>query len=149
VISGKYYDIRPPEEGLFPISKEHGNMKVKLADILKPGLEFEHEYDFGTTTYLKLKVISERQGKLSKRPIQIISKNDPITFKCVSCGEVATAVCTQCIWEEEAWFCESCLKKHECGEEMGLPIVNSPRTGMCGYVGEWYNEAIKKYSVQS
>jgi len=31
--------------------------------------------------------------------------------------------------------CEGCAGEHECGEEMLLPVVNSPRVGMCGYEG--------------
>jgi hypothetical protein len=29
--------------------------------------------------------------------------------------------------------CRFCL----CGEEMALPVVNSPRMGVCGYAGEF------------
>jgi hypothetical protein len=28
-----------------------------------------------------------------------------------------------------------CAAKHECGEEMLLPVLNSPRAGVCGYCG--------------
>lgn len=148
-IDGKHYYIKLSKEVLFsPPKIEERDMKVKLTEIFRPRLEFEHEYDFGTTTHLKLKVISMRKGKLLKYPIQLISRNDPITFKCVSCGKVATAVCTECIWEKEPWFCENCLTKHKCGEEMGSPIVNSPRVGMCGYVGGLEDKGIKKYSIK-
>ena len=33
------------------------------------------------------------------------------------------------------WLCEDCAKTHECGEEMLLPVCNSPRLGVCGYCG--------------
>ena len=36
---------------------------------------------------------------------------------------------------EEGWLCQSCADEHECGEDMLLPVVNSPRTGVCGYAG--------------
>jgi hypothetical protein len=29
----------------------------------------------------------------------------------------------------------TCAGGHECGEEMLLPVVNSPRVAMCGYTG--------------
>ncbi|MDI6903856.1 MAG: hypothetical protein QMC77_09015, partial [Methanocellales archaeon] len=55
---------------------------------------------------------------------------------CESCGKTATRVCTQCVWSGEGWLCDECAGKHECGEDMLLPVVNSPRVGMCGYTGE-------------
>lgn len=40
-----------------------------------------------------------------------------------------------CLYEENGLLCERCAEKHHCGDEMWLPVVNSPRTGMCGYTG--------------
>ena len=37
--------------------------------------------------------------------------------------------------EGEGWVCDECAPKHKCGEDMLLPVVNSPRVGMCGYTG--------------
>ena len=37
--------------------------------------------------------------------------------------------------ECEDFVCDQCLESHECGEEMVLDVVNSPRMGVCGYVG--------------
>jgi hypothetical protein len=34
------------------------------------------------------------------------------------------------------FFCAKCSEEHEDGEEMMLPVVNSPRMGECGYDGE-------------
>ncbi|MEJ5252084.1 MAG: hypothetical protein HPY54_00055 [Chthonomonadetes bacterium] len=46
-------------------------------------------------------------------------------------------VCSSCLWEDEenAWLCKECARKHDCGEEYFLPVVNSPRVGQCGYTG--------------
>lgn len=41
------------------------------------------------------------------------------------------------IWDGEGWLCESCAKNHECDEDMFLPVLNSPRTGVCGYTGSY------------
>jgi len=109
------------------------DMDIPLEDVLRPGTEFSHEYDFGTTTELDLKCISERQGKLKE--IQILARNNMPEFLCSECGKPAVHVCSQCIWEGEGFLCESCAKDHECGEEMLLPVVNSPRMGMCAYTG--------------
>ena len=48
---------------------------------------------------------------------------------------MATNVCVQCIYEDAEWLCNDCSEEHECGEDMMLPIVNSPRVGVCGYCG--------------
>ncbi len=36
---------------------------------------------------------------------------------------------------DAGWLCDSCAEDHKCGEDMLLPVVNSPRTGVCGYTG--------------
>jgi hypothetical protein len=111
-------------------------MDVALGDILRPGMEFHHKYDFGTTTHLSLRVVSEREGKIASESIQILARNDPRLITCEMCGEIATLVCAQCIWSDEGWLCDKCAGEHKCGEEMLLPVVDSPRVGMCGYTGE-------------
>jgi len=118
-------------------SKEFGDegMDVTLGEILNVGTEFYHEYDFGTTTELTLKVVSERSGKTSGKSIRVLARNDPPLITCGLCGKVATKVCSQCDYSDKSWLCNECASKHECGEEMLLPVVNSPRVGMCVYAG--------------
>lgn len=117
--------------------KELGDksMKVKLGKILAPGMKFLYEYDFGTTTELTLKVVEERGGEKGDEPVRILARNEPPQIACESCGKIATQVCSQCIYYEKAWFCDECAAEHECGEDMLLPVVNSPRVGMCAYTG--------------
>lgn len=114
-------------------SDEEG-MGMPLKKVLKPGMEFSHEYDFGTTTYLDLKCISERKGKLKKK-IEILARNDMPEIPCGECGKPAQLICMECIWQGTGFLCESCAKKHGCDEDMFLPVVNSPRMGECGYTG--------------
>ncbi len=111
------------------------SMNVSIAKVLAPGINFSHEYDFGTTTELGLKCLSQRIGKKLKK-IKILARNKMPDFKC-KCGQPAKEICTECLWENEleAMLCKKCAKEHECDEEMFLPVVNSPRTGMCGYTG--------------
>jgi hypothetical protein len=113
------------------------DMRVALASVLEPGMTILHEYDYGSTTELVLKVVELRPGKLKKGPVTLAARNDPVHYECVSCKKApATDVCSMCTCERpEAMFCASCLKRHKCGEDMALPIVNSPRTGVCGYTG--------------
>jgi len=128
-IEGKRYSSWPMEE-----YGEEG-MDVALGEILSPRIKFKHEYDFGTTTELVLRVVSEGKGEIKGKSIRVLARNDPPPIPCDSCGEIATQVCTQCIWSGQGWLCDDCANEHECDEEMFLPVVNSPRVGMCGYAG--------------
>lgn len=115
------------------------SMKIQLASTLTRGTEFEYEYDFGTTSELDLRVLGVWDGVLGgRKPIGVLARNSEPEIRCSSCREKdATQVCAQCIDEagERAWLCGACSGEHECGEEMLLPVVNSPRVGMCGYTG--------------
>ncbi|GCF08007.1 hypothetical protein KDI_15710 [Dictyobacter arantiisoli] len=119
------------------IDSEFGDksMRVQVGKILEVGDQFVHEYDFGTTTELRLKVLAEREGVLQKKAVELLAHNIPPVIPCDICGKPATQICSQCIYEGGGWLCELCAPQHECGEEMLLPVVNSPRVGMCGYDG--------------
>jgi hypothetical protein len=112
------------------------NMQVKLEEVLRPGQTCSYEYDFGSTTELLIKVISEREVEMKGNTIQILARNSLPIIPCDVCGEPATSLCPQCIYEDEGCLCDACAKNHACGEEMLLPLVNSPRAGICGYTGQ-------------
>lgn len=108
--------------------------KAKLAEVIKVGDEFSHEYDFGTTTELKLKVVAEVEKAPSQRKVEVLARNAAPDIRCDNCGGVATEICTECVDEEGGWLCDKCAKKHnKRHEDMFLPVVNSPRMGMCAY----------------
>jgi hypothetical protein len=128
-IAGDSYSSYPdPEFG-------DKSMRAKIGTLLSSGEQFLHEYDFGTTTELRLKVVGEREGGTKGKSIQVLARNEPPQISCVKCGQPATEVCSECIYEDGGWLCDTCAEEHECGEEMLLPVVNSPRVGMCGYTG--------------
>ena len=112
-------------------------MRRKLEDVLEPGMDLFHEYDFGTTTELLVKVLGKYEGPFEKNePIQILSRNEAPEIPCDECGKApAVEICTECQWEKGGWLCQACAETHDCDEEMRLPVVNSPRTGVCGYTG--------------
>jgi hypothetical protein len=130
-IEGTRYSTSPMES----YDQKEKDMNVMLGDILSPGMKFYHEYDFGTTTELTLRVISEVEGEAKSKSVQLLARNDPPAITCESCEKIATQVCSQCIWSGEGWFCNECALEHGCDEEMLMPVVNSPRVGMCGYTG--------------
>lgn len=140
-IEGTSYNSHPDVEfgnvfsGLFGRAPER-DMRVRLDKVLRPGLSCSYEYDFGTTTDLTLKVVAERQGQDDDKAIKVLARNEPPPIVCVECERPATVVCSQCIYEGVGWLCDECAKEHECGEETLLPVVNSPRVGMCGYTGD-------------
>jgi hypothetical protein len=118
-----------------PMDSEDESMDVKLRDVLSAGMTFLHAYDFGSTTHLKLKVVSEDESLLAGKKVRLLARNEPPMIPCGHCGKPAAQICVECVYSEEGWLCEECAAKHECGEDMLLPVVNSPRTGVCGYTG--------------
>jgi hypothetical protein len=126
-IDGESYSA-DPEDG-------DRSMTATVGRILRPGLRLLHEYDFGTTTELLLTVVGPRESTTGDGSIRILARNLPPEIACRECGKPATQICTECMWSTEGWLCAACAKKHACGEEMQLPVVNSPRVGMCGYTG--------------
>jgi hypothetical protein len=113
------------------------SMDHKLGEVLAPGVEFEHEYDFGTTTYLALKVVAERMGTMDQDAlVTIMARNEPPVWACELCDKPATVLCTYCGDWGCTFLCEEHAEEHECGDEGFLPVVDSPRMGMCGYTGD-------------
>ena len=123
--------------GFFGPATPSKSMKARLDKVLKPGMKFEHEYDFGSTTELTLKVIAEHEVPGQKKDLYIFSRNNPPNIPCAKCGKPAAQVCVECIYDgAQAWLCNAHTKNHKCGADMFLPVVNSPRVGTCGYTGD-------------
>jgi hypothetical protein len=109
------------------------SMNVTLGKVLRPGLQFSHEYDFGTTTHLTLRVVGERQGSLPRgETVRILARNEPPDYRCEVCGKPATIIN---VFEDYMLLCDDCVVEEGYDEGL-LPLVNSPRTGQCGYTGE-------------
>jgi len=117
------------------------SMKLKAKQLFSPDRKLDYEYDFGSTTDLRLTVIDEYPVKAQK-PVVLLSRNEPLEWLCDMCGkERATQICSIHIYEGgESMFCKKCAKKHakECedfADYAAMPIVNSPRMGVCAYDG--------------
>ncbi|MFZ2411607.1 MAG: hypothetical protein WAW23_08565 [Candidatus Methanoperedens sp.] len=111
------------------------SMNYILGRVLSVGKKFSYEYDFGSPTHLNLKVISVREVEDSDSTVSLLARNEAPLVTCTSCGKIATYICGQCGCTGEGWVCDDCAPEHECGEETLLPVVNSPRVGVCGYTG--------------
>lgn len=107
--------------------------------IFSPGVELTHIYDFGTSSETLIKLVDVRQGKpLTRHPIFLMARNKMPEIACAECGQPATHYCVECLIEngEFTGLCDKHAAEHphdEYGEPM--PLVNSPRVGMCGYEG--------------
>ncbi len=109
------------------------SMKHKINKVLEEKSKFEHEYDYGSTTELKLRVVGIRDANIKSAKITLLARNEPLEWECMKCGKPATQV-HAVGWgaDCDSVFCDKCMHKEE-DEEMFLPLVNSPRTGVCGY----------------
>jgi hypothetical protein len=110
---------------------EAKSMAVQLQEALSIKDRFDYAYDFGSTTYLEGQIYAVREGVLTDE-IRILARNTMPDLQCTECGAEAKSICVEC-WE---LYCEECLADHGCDEEMTLPVVNSPRIGVCGYSGD-------------
>ena len=63
----------------------------------------------------KLRVLAEHLGARQREAVQVLARNNPPVFPCVVCGQEATQVCTQCIYEDEGWLCDACAPSTRVG----------------------------------
>jgi hypothetical protein len=114
-------------------------MKHRAGEVFQVGVELTHIYDFGTSSETSIKVVDQRAGvPTTKHPIALMARNLMPEAACMECGEPAAWLCMECVIEEdeEGWLCDKHVEEHphdSYGEP--LPLVNSPRLGMCGYDG--------------
>ena len=114
-------------------------MRRKVSDVLQPGSELTHIYDFGTSSETLVKCVGVRAGKpTTSRPIALMARNSMPETVCIECDQPATHLCMECVVETETagTLCDKHTENHphqDYGEP--IPLVNSPRLGMCGYDG--------------
>jgi hypothetical protein len=121
---------------------EYGEIpfKKKAKDVFYPDLKLDYEYDFGSSTELEISIVAVYSCKADQK-IVLLSRNEPLEIICAICGKApATQICPYCIYDEKSIFCDKCAKKHakkcdDFDEECSLPVVNSPRVGVCAYDG--------------
>jgi hypothetical protein len=113
---------------------EDCSMDVSLEHILKVGQKFSYIYDYGSSTYINLRVIGEREGIVQEQDdtVQLLAQNTASAFHCTVCGKPATRVPIDCHAANVAddAFCDECANKQGGYEGGTLPIINSPRVGV-------------------
>lgn len=117
--------------------EDEETMNKPLSRLLQPGQTCSYEYDYGSTTLLQIRALAQVAVRSGRERIVRLAQNERLDFPCVECGgRPAMQVCIECRFENGGWLCLDCAPEHECGEEMLLPLVNSPRTGVCAYTGD-------------
>ena len=112
----------------------------KAKEVFRKGDSINYEYDFGSTTHLEINVLEVFNVKTDK-PIDLLSRNEPIAFPCHKCRKkTAVEICSVHVYDGACMFCEDCAEKHEkeCPDfedYAAMPVVNSPRMGICAYEG--------------
>ncbi len=113
-------------------------MTTQIKQICASGGTLTYLYDFGSTTELQVKIFKEVTSSIKiSDDIILLSRNAEPIIPCDECGKYpAKHICTECQGGNNGWLCEACAATHECGDEMFLPVANSPRAGVCAYTGE-------------
>jgi hypothetical protein len=114
-------------------------MSKRVAMFDEDGVQLLHIYDFGTSSETLITRMGGRRGiPLTKHPMQLMARNIMPKAECIECGQPASHLCMECLIEEqiEGTLCDQHAETHP-HEDYGelIPLVNSPRVGMCGYFG--------------
>jgi hypothetical protein len=131
-LGGESYSAAPGD--LFDAADD--DMGVRVSRVLRLALTGEYLYDFGSTTELRARVVAENPSRSSDALVLLLARNEPPQWSCGKCGAAAALICSECAWSGEGLFCKKCARRHEHGDEYCLPVVNSPRMGVCGYTGD-------------
>ena len=110
---------------------EEQTMDGELGCYLRDGLRFYHEYDYGATTELVLRVVGI--GETDAADLQLLARNDPPDLRCRVCAAPAVRI-DPTVWEPaDGLLCAACAAKEIAEPDTLLPVVNSPRAGVCNY----------------
>jgi hypothetical protein len=100
-------------DGFFGPAPDERTMNTRVSAALPPvGSTFTYEYDYGSTTILRLKVIAQRHAPSRRDVVRLLARNTPPVWKCTHCGESASSLCGYCLYECPAFLCEA-LRQQE------------------------------------
>ena len=143
-IDGVHYCM---DEQLFDLKGWHAGkqpMQTTLAKVMRPGQISAYEYDFGSTTALRLKVVAACEVETQGMAIWILARNVLPPVPCDTCGQPATSMCLRCWYgsdeyereeeerdgsgieaperEEQGYLCTTCAATHQCAKEDLRPL---------------------------
>jgi hypothetical protein len=121
------------ERGLGRVPRR--TMTARVKDAVDDEGVLTYEYDFGSTTELSVVVLGHRSGRLGRARARLVARNAAPVWPCGVCGKPATMICYVCRHDGPNPFaCAAHARRHVCREpESFMPVVNSPRLGVCGY----------------
>lgn len=126
----------------FYADRRYGNeisMNEKIYNVFSPGMEITYIYDFGSSTELTVTMVDNRRGiPLTSNPAFLMARNNPPVVDCEVCDKSASWIDMATLYETGEFnvLCDDHIKSDsDIYEDECLPIVNSPRTGVCGYTG--------------
>jgi len=112
------------------------SMRAKIGEVFNCiGQKGTYDYDFGSTTRLAIERTGGRAGRIGRPSVRLLVRNDPLPWTCGTCDKPATLVCCAHETESSPFVCAAHKKAHPCSDAMFLPVINSPRMGICGYTG--------------
>lgn len=115
-------------------------METRVGTRLGAGDAARYEYDFGSTTTVALEAVSARPRATSGERVRVLARNQAPEPDCDACGDApAERVCSLCRHRAGGLLCEACAGDHACDDHALSPLPNSPRAGVCGYVGPRYD----------
>lgn len=99
--------------------------------------ELIHVYDFGTSSVTRIRRVGERRGSAAtNRPVVMMARNDAPAFECMECHASAALLCLECVYDDRSgMLCAEHGVGHPRDDDELMPVVNSPRMGLCGYTG--------------
>lgn len=126
--------------GMSPRPRKGKKAALKLKDLLSVGQKFGYTYDMGSSTDLELTVQAQETTKGDK-VVALLARNLPPVWKCSKCDAPAKWIHSWEYDEETGMPLFYCGKHGKTTRDEQLPVVNSPRIGVCGYEGgsmdEW------------
>lgn len=110
-----------------------------IGEVFRQSGELTHIYDFGTSSETRITAVEAREGiPTTSRPIALMARNLMPEAGCIDCDRPAAWLCMECLTEEDqaGTLCDDHARSHPHeGYGEPIPLVNSPRLGMCGYTG--------------
>lgn len=129
-INGEYYES-------YTESSCENDMEEEVGNLFYPKLKLKYEYDFGSTTYLDIKVEGAFNSTDDKKGIRLLARNKAPEYKCHNCGQTADFYYVDYDDDLSGTVCSECRKEMK-SEDYGIDffeLVNSPRMGVCAYYG--------------
>jgi len=112
------------------------SMSTKIGAALSHvGAKGMYDYDFGSTTRLTVTLADAREGRIGRTAVRLLARNDPPAWTCGVCEEPATLICCMHETDDSPFVCAAHQASHRCPDDAFLPVVNSPRMGVCAYSG--------------